>query len=180
MADKLYKVGEEIELSYQAPNKQSGLSGVVAEIFLPNGQKDSGFPDVALTEIGTTGNYKGIFTPDAQGTWRVLMHKSDGGGQVPKAYSVGAKNIQDIYVDTAKDSTVAKDATVAKEATVAKDNTVAKEATLTAAEASINTNVDNAESAIRGSDSDTLKTLSDQIDDVDNKVSSLDTPPVAY
>lgn len=157
MAEKMFKVNEVIEIVYQAPNKETGLGGggVVAEIYLPSDAKDSDFPDVELVEIGIEGIYNGTFTPDEQGEWKVIIHKSDGDGQVVKRYSVGAHNVDSIGTDMAKDATVAKSATVAKEATL------------------LQTEVD-----IRGADSDTLKTLSDQIDSVDSKVGSLDTPPM--
>jgi len=159
MADKLYKVNEPIELGYQAPNKESGLTGPnapIAEIYLPNKMKDSSFPDVELVEVGSSGTYRGSFTPDQEGTWQVVIHKADGDGQVTKSFSVGAVNIQDIYTDAAK------------------------AADLTNGINSINTNVDDVETNIRGADNDTLKTLSDQIDAVDSKVSTLDTPPMAF
>ena len=96
MADRLYKINEPIAISYQAPAAESGLVGVVAEIYLPNGQKDSSFPDVALVEIESTGNYIGTFTPNAMGTWRVIRHKADGGGQLPSAYSVGGYDVHTV------------------------------------------------------------------------------------
>lgn len=96
MAEKNYKVGEVIEVVYQAPNKQSGLDNAVVEIFLPNDQKDSAFPDEILTEIGSTGTYKGTFTPDAEGEWKVICHKADGDGQVVKRYSVGGHNVHSV------------------------------------------------------------------------------------
>jgi hypothetical protein len=91
-----YKVNDAIVVSYQAPNKQTGLTGVVAEIYLPSGQKDSNFPDVALTEVGATGVYKGSFTPDEVGEWIALCHKADGDGQVIKQFPVGAHNVSSV------------------------------------------------------------------------------------
>jgi len=96
MSDKLFKIGESIEVGYQAPNKQSELTGVVAEIYLPNKAKDSNFPDVELVEVGSTGTYRGSFTPDQQGVWQVIMHKADGDGQVTKSYSVGGYNVHSV------------------------------------------------------------------------------------
>lgn len=96
MAEKNYKINETIDVIYQAPNKESGLSGVVAEILLPNGAPDSGFPDVALTERGNTGTYHGQFTPNAVGDWQLIIHKASGDGQVTKRYSVGNYNIHTI------------------------------------------------------------------------------------
>ena len=99
MAEKLFKVNEAIEIVYQAPNKESGLTGltaVEAEIYLPSNDKDSNFPDVALVEIGSSGTYNGTFTPDAEGEWKVIIHKSDGDGQVVKRYSVGLHNVSSV------------------------------------------------------------------------------------
>jgi hypothetical protein len=184
MAEQIYKINDGIELSYQAPNKQSGLSGVnapVAEIFLPNGQKDSNFPDVQLVEIGSTGNYKGSFTPNEQGTWRVLMHRADGDGQVPKAYSVGAHNVHSVgeAVGTVDGKVGAVDGKVDNVQTTVNAIDTQLDTVETKVDG-VNTNVDQAETNIRGADSDTLKTLSDQLDGVDSKVSAMDTPPVAY
>ena len=94
--NKPYKLNEEIEFGYQAPNAVSGLEDVVAEIYLPGKVKDSSFPDVILEEVGDTGTYRGVFTPDALGVWQVIMHLDNGDGQVNKAYSVGNYNIHDI------------------------------------------------------------------------------------
>jgi len=177
--------------------------GVVAEIILPNDLKDSSFPDEELVEIGSSGIYKGAFTPDTEGEWKVICHKADGDGQVVKRFSVGLHNVSsvgegvtnvdgkvvslDAKVDSRADGTdgllcalenVSKaevnvevdsalaDYAGAKEATVAKDATVAK----TGEAASAGT-------AIRGG-SETLETLKDQLNTVDGKVSSLDTPPM--
>ena len=96
MADRVYKINESIAISYQAPNAESGLVGIVAEIYLPDGHKNSGYSDVELVEIDNTGNYVGTFTPDSYGVWRVLMHKADGSGQVPKAYSVGGYDVHSV------------------------------------------------------------------------------------
>lgn len=142
MADKLFKVNEAIEVGYQAPNKESGLvypNAPMAVIYNPSGGVHA---TIGLTEVGATGTYAGQFTPNVEGSWKVLLSKFDGDAQVVKAYSVGAKNIQDIYLDTAKDSTVAK------------DNTVAKSADL----ANVDTKVTN----------------------IENIVSALDTPPMAF
>jgi hypothetical protein len=96
MADRAYKINEPIVISYQAPNAESGLVGVVADIYLPGDVKDSSYPSVELVEIESTGNYVGNFTPDDYGVWRVLMHKADGSGQVPKGYSVGDYDVHSV------------------------------------------------------------------------------------
>ena len=95
--EKSFKVGEPVPIVYQAPNAESGLLTITAEIVLPTGLKDlTNFPDVTLTEVLTTGSYQGAFTPDVQGEWIVIIHKVDGSGKVIKRYSVGAYNIHTV------------------------------------------------------------------------------------
>lgn len=154
MSEANYKVNEASQILYQAPNAESGLSGVVAEIYLPSGVKDSDFPDVALVERGSTGTYVGSFTPDEQGDWEVIMHKSDGDGQVIKRYSVGGHNIHAIGEGvSALPDTAAVNAEV-DQALVDYDGPT-------------KTELDSAHSVTDG-----------KIDALDIKVSSLDTPPM--
>jgi len=113
MAEKVFKVNEVIEIVYQAPSAESGLTDIIAEIFLPSNTKDSNFPDVSLVEIGNTGEYRGEFTPDQQGEWKVIIHKSEGDGQVVKRYSVGGHNVHSVGeavggVDTKASSIITK------------------------------------------------------------------------
>jgi uncharacterized protein YlzI (FlbEa/FlbD family) len=199
MAEKLYKVNEAIELGYQAPNKETGLLGIVAEIYLPNKQKNSNFPDVEMVEVGATGTYRCEFTPDVQGTWQVIMHKADGDSQVTKSYSVGAFNVHTVGeavvavdsavggVDTKVTAVDGKVDTV--NTNMAKDATVAKEATLTMLDGEI----DTANAAITTVDGKVV-TVDGKVVAVDNKcisietkidgivtsVGSLDTPPMAF
>jgi len=208
MAEKLYKVNEVIELGYQAPNKETGLSGVVAEIYLPNKQKDSSFPDVQLVEVGTTGTYRGEFTPDEQGTWQVIMHKEDGDGQVTKSYSVGAHNVHSVgeAVTTVDGKIVAVDGKVdtvdGKVVTVSgKVDTVDSKITnldgdvatldgkvvtvdgkIVAVDGKVDT-VDGKVVTVTGK-VDTLQTkcntIETKVDEIKTSVSSLDTPPMAF
>lgn len=113
MAEKNYKINEEIEVIYQAPNKESNLLAVTGAIFLPNGSQDSGHADFTLTERGNTGTYHGEFVPDEEGDWQVIISKDGlGEGQVTKRYSVGLHNVSSVGQDMAKDNTVAKEATL--------------------------------------------------------------------
>jgi len=96
MAEKLFKINEATEIGYQAPNAETGLAGVVAEIYLPGKIKDSSFPDVVLEEVANTGTYRGTFIPDAVGVWQVIMHKADGDGQLNRGYCVGHYNLEDV------------------------------------------------------------------------------------
>ena len=96
MAEQNYKNNEPIDLIYQAPNKESGLTGVIAKIILPSGFPDSNFPDENLIERGSTGTYHGTFTPNQVGDWQLIFHKADGSGQVTKTYSVGDHNVNSV------------------------------------------------------------------------------------
>ena len=95
MAEKNFKVDEEIKIVYQAPNKETGLT-ITAEIILPGDVKDSDFPDQTLTEVLGKGIYTGTFTPDQSGEWQVVVHKPGDEGQVVKRYSVGAENLESV------------------------------------------------------------------------------------
>lgn len=99
MAERNYKVNEPITIVYQAPNKESGAT-IIAEIYLPSGSKDSNFPDITLTERGSTGTYVDTFTPDQAGEWQVIIHKDDDTGQVTKRYSVGIYNVESVGQET--------------------------------------------------------------------------------
>lgn len=159
MAQKNLLVGEAIELGYQAPNKQSGLSGgnaPIAEIYLPGTkEKDSNYPDVELIEVENTGTYRGEFTPDSQGEWQVIMHKADGDGQTTKKYSVGAHNVhsvgEGVNVVDAKANSI--QSAVAALPDAGEVNTI------------VDTRVDVTDA---------------KIDALDIKVGELDTPPMAF
>jgi len=96
MADKLYKVNEEIKIVYQAPNAESGLTNITMEIYDETGTKSSDYPDVTMSEIGSSGRYVGTFTPDAGGDWIITITKADGSGKVMKHYSIGDYNIDSL------------------------------------------------------------------------------------
>jgi len=91
------RVNQPIHFIYQAPNRESGRT-VEAEIYLPNGSKDSSFPDIILTERGSSGTYVGEFTPDAVGEWQVIIHLDDDTGQVTKRFSVGSYDVTGVGV----------------------------------------------------------------------------------
>ncbi len=156
MAEKFFKVGEEIEVFYQAPNKESGLT-IVAEIYLPNGEKDSNFPDVTLDEMGGTGSYKNTFTPDAQGEWRAIIHKDNGDGQVVKRYSVGAHNVHSVGE--------------------AVGNVDGKASSIQSAVANLDSDVAAVDGKVDAVQS-TANDIETKVDNLDTKVSSLDTPPM--
>lgn len=97
MGKRDYQVNEPIQVLYQAPNRASGQT-VVGEVYLPNGTKDSTFPDFSLTERGSSGTYVGEFTPDELGSWQVVVHLASGDGQVTKKYSVGSYDVTGVGV----------------------------------------------------------------------------------
>ena len=178
MAQGEYKVGQAIEVTYQATKATSGLVDVTMEIYDELGAKDIiNFPDVIMTEIGSTGRYKGLFTPDVEGKWRVMIDSASKAGKIIRDYGVVGHNIDAVgdaiaTVDStmAKEATVSKEATAAKEATVSKEATAAKDATV-AKEATV---AKDSTVAKAGADGDTLKDLSDQID----LVGSADSAPM--
>lgn len=99
----IYKIGEVIEVTYQATKTESGLTDVIMEIYDETGAKDiPSFPDVVMVEIGSTGRYKGSFTPDVVGKWRVMIDSVVKKGKMVKDYDVVAHNIDSIGGDMAK------------------------------------------------------------------------------
>ena len=98
MAQKNYKVNEEIKVVYQAPGAITGQV-VTMEIYDETGVKDIvNFPDVVMAEVGTKGRYRGSFTPDAEGEWEAHIALAGGDGQVVQQYSVGSYNVSDVGV----------------------------------------------------------------------------------
>lgn len=157
MAQGEFKVGQVIEVSYQALNSQSSLT-VTMEIYDETHAKDGvNFPDVTMTEFESSGRYYGSFTPDVEGIWNVAISDAAGRGKVIKQFAVAGHDIDAIgdAVATLNDvSTVEVNAEV--------DTALADYDGPTKAE------LDASESNIRGADSDTLKSLSDQLDSVSN------------
>jgi hypothetical protein len=128
MAQGKDKVGQILKVTYQAVGATTGLADVTMEIYDETGSKDVvNFPDVSMTELGSSGRYEGSFTPDAEGKWRVMIDSATKPGKVVRDYDIVAHNIDSIGDEMAKDSTVAK----------------------------------------AGADGDTLKDISDQIDNID-------------
>lgn len=64
------KVGSVVDVTYQATKEETGLTDVTLKINDETRSPDTvNYPDVILTEIGTTGRYYGSFIPDAVGAW---------------------------------------------------------------------------------------------------------------
>ena len=99
MAEKLYKVNEVIELGYQAPGAKSDLT-IKADIYNPS--KELVSVGVPLQEVGSSGTYRGSFTPTIGGTWQVIMYTEVDSytrdSQVTKSYSVGLYNLEDVGI----------------------------------------------------------------------------------
>lgn len=116
MTQGIHRVGEIIEVTYQATKSTSGLTDVTMEIYDETHVKDGiNFPDVTMTEIGSTGRYYGSFTPDVEGVWNVMIDSVTKSGKTVKQYAVTGYNVDAVGDAVAVvDSTMAKDATVAK------------------------------------------------------------------
>lgn len=98
MSQKDYKVGNSIQVVYQPDRAKSGKT-VTMEIYDETGTKDVvNFPDVVMTEVGTTGRYIGSFTPDTVGDWVIMISYNGNRGMVVKNYSVGNYNLEDIGI----------------------------------------------------------------------------------
>lgn len=185
------KVGVLIEQTYQATKATSGLTDVTMEIYDETRAKDGvNFPDVTMTEIGSTGRYYGSFTPDAEGFWRVMIDSATKSGKVVRDFKIVGHDI-----DSVGDAVGALNDISTAEVNAQVDTALADYDAPTKAEldsglaglndvstAEVNTQVDTAladydgptkaeldasELAIRGADNDTLETLSDQLDAVE-------------
>lgn len=149
MGKRDLRVNEPITVLYQAPNKSSGET-VIGEVYLPNGSKDSSFPDFTLTERGSSGTYVGEFTPDATGEWQVIIHLASGAGQVTVRYSVGSYDVTGVGVAV---------------------EDVADTVDL------LETTVDGLDTQIGGMDIQ-LDGMEGKIDIIQSSVGSIDTPPM--
>ena len=158
MAQGIYKTGEVVDVTYQAAKLTTGLSDVTMKIYDETRAQDLGnFPDVTMTEIGATGRYYGSFTPDAVGVWMVLVDSTTKSSPVVKTFVVCSANL---------DSIASSISALNNLSAVQVNSEVAS--ALATYDAATGTDVSTTESNIRGTDSDTLKTLSDQIDGVES------------
>jgi len=94
VSKKNFRVGEGVEVVYQAQNAATGVV-VNMEVYDETKTLVAGGP-IVLMELGTSGRYYGTFTPDAQGEWLVQIEQEGGIGKAVKAYSVGEHNIHEI------------------------------------------------------------------------------------
>lgn len=133
----MYKKDTAIIVTYQAVNQGTGLTikmDVYDEAHALDAQSVA-----AMTEVGATGRYYATFTPDADGEWMTVCYKDGGGGEVIKAFRV--KDADEYGIKAAVDT----------------------RAPAAEYDAQLDQNLSDTESNIRGADSDTLKTLSDEI-----------------
>ena len=152
----LFKNGEVIDVTYQATKVTTGLLDVTMKIYDETRALDGvTFPDVVMTEIGSTGRYYGSFTPDAEGVWTVTINSATKSGEVVKTFLVVGHNI-----DSIGDAIAALNNLSAAQVNTEVDSALADYDAPTKAE------LDASEAAIRGVDNDTLKSISDQIDTV--------------
>ena len=140
MSLKDHKLNEAVNIVYQAPNSETGLTDVTMSIYDETGVLDGvNFPDVVMTEVGTTGKYRGTITPDAEGDWEIhIAHTSKTLGKVVKSISVGSKNLKE--VSDAVDANAAAIAVV--------DGVVDSLLTAVTGQASQLTNIENAVNSI--------------------------------
>ena len=158
MAQGIYKTGETIDVTYQAAKSTTGLSDVVMKIYDETRALDGvNFPDVTLTEVGSTGRYYGSFTPDAVGVWMVLVDSVTKSSPIVKTFVVCSANLDSIVTSIAALNNLSVAAVNAEVA-----------AALATYDTATGTDISTSESSIRGTDSDTLKTLSDQIDGIES------------
>jgi len=150
MATGIYKNGVAIIVTYQAVAVGTGKT-ITMSVYDEAHTLDAG-QSGAMAEIGATGRYWKAFTPDAEGEWIIHMtNTTDGGGDTVKSYAVAGHDLDSVG-----------DAVAALENLSAAN--VATE--LGTYDAPTKAELDASELAIRGADSDTLETLSDQLDSV--------------
>jgi len=94
MAEKNFKIGESIEVTYQAGNGESGLT-INMQVVKPDKTFVPGGP-VVLTEIANSGRYYGSFVPSVEGEWSVQAERADGTGKMTKSFSVGTYHVEDL------------------------------------------------------------------------------------
>ena len=94
MAEKNFKIGESIEVIYQAGNGDSGLV-INMQVVKPDKTFVDGDP-IVLVEVGNSGRYYGSFVPDVEGEWSVQVEREDGTGKMTKAFSVGSYHVEDL------------------------------------------------------------------------------------
>jgi hypothetical protein len=91
------KVGESVDVTYQAAKETTGLTDVTLKIFDESRAVDAiNYPDVVLTEIGATGKYYGSFIPDAVGVWSYGVDSASKVGPVTGTIIVTNHNLDSL------------------------------------------------------------------------------------
>lgn len=96
MGQGIYKVGQPIEVTYQATKALTGLDDVKMDVYDEGHAIDVAKGVAAMTEIGATGRYYATFTPDAEGEWQVHIDSATKSGKVIKQFSVTAHNVDSV------------------------------------------------------------------------------------
>ena len=95
----ILKLGDPVDITYQATKEQTGLIDVTLKIYDETHAADVlNFPDVVLTEIGTTGRYYGSFIPDAKGVWTYAVNSPSKSGPVTGTIVVTDHNLDSLGV----------------------------------------------------------------------------------
>jgi len=153
----MFKTGSTLTITYQAVNAGSGKI-ILMEVYDESHSLDSAQSNtIGLTEIASTGRYYDTIIPDAEGEWTVFVWEKIGAkkkGQVVKTFRIVSHDVESVG-----DAVVTVDSKVTAVKTKT-DNLPSDPAS----ESQIEAAVIVSETSIRGADSDTLKTLSDQID----------------
>lgn len=157
MARKDYKINEAIRVIYRAI---PGSTSVNMDVYDETDTLDSG-QSGAMTQLGSSDRWIGTFTPDANGNWSINITDSKG-GDVIRDYSVGDYNVDSVGAGVA--SVDAKIDALNNISTA--DVNTEVDTALGDYDGPTKAELDTAETNIRGTDGDDLKTLSDQIDGI--------------
>ena len=185
MADGKHKNGVAITVIYQAVNEATGKT-IKMDVYDEAHAEDVGKAVAAMTEFAATGRYYGVFTPDAEGDWTVVMkNTTDGNGAIVKFYPVGGHNIDSIGDDIASLNDVAV-GDLNNVSTSDLDTALATyDAALGSEVAAVDTKVDTVDGKIVTVDGkvDTVDakvvTVTSKVDAVDALVANLDADVVA-
>ena len=90
------KINKPIEVTYQATAVATGLDDVKMDVYDESHAIDVAKGVAAMTEIGETGRYYGIFTPDAEGEWTVIIDSITKPGKIVKKYTVVAHDVDSV------------------------------------------------------------------------------------
>lgn len=142
------KNGVAIEVTYQAAGSTTGLVDVQMDVYDEGHLIDAAKSGVMI-EIGSTGRYYKAFTPDAEGEWNVTIDSVTTPGNVVKHYTVVGHDIDSVGDVVAGQNDISAGDVAVELATY---------------DAPTKAELDTTETNIRGADSDTLKSISDQID----------------